>query len=456
MLSLSPFKKNKPCSQKKYLYKKFSAIIPAYNEDGRFQKVINELVKVPCLNEIIFVDDGSTDNTETSIHYFEQKYPNFIKYIKHSKNQGKGAALESGVKKSKNEIILFLDADLKNITSEKIFKIVEPVLLGKVDMSRGAFKRKRGRVTEYAVKPMMQILFPKIHFEQPISGQICTKKSFLSKAEFTDRYGVDIGLLFEAIDSGLRIMEVDIGYLSNRKNPEDTIREMSRQVLETMISRAGLIRHNYKLVLFTLDNTLIYSRSFGKLLKNFNIENQLAKNHQEWVIGKIDAETMIRRNAALFKNIDTKKFNLDCNKLPIVKYSREVISALIRRKYKVGIISSNFSPIVKSFADRLHVDFWDSVSLEEKNGKYTGKINKKSFHWFNETFDDGFSKSFQKAIKSQKIKPQETVMVAGNLKSFAAFEAAGLSVAFKTKDKKMRKLADKNINVLAELLAIIE
>ncbi len=455
MLNLSPFNKTQPIT-KEYVYSKFSAVVPAYNEDGRFQKVLNELVKVPHLDEIVFVNDGSSDKTDISIQAFIEKYPNFIKYIKHTKNKGKGAALSRGVKESKNEVILFLDSDLKNITSDKIFKIVEPVLLDEVDMSRGTFSRKRGRVTEFAVKPMMEILFPSIHFEQPISGQICTKKDFLINAEFVGRYGVDIGLLFEAIESGLRIQEVNIGYLSNRENPEETIREMSRQVLETMISRAGLIRHKYKLVLFTLDNTLIYDRSFSRLFEKFGIDQKINQNTQEWSEGKIDAQTLIQKNAALFKGIKVKEFKSSCNKLPRVRYSREVINALTKRKYKVGIISCNFSPIVESFAKRLRVDFWDGIRLEEKKGKYTGKIVPSSNSWINPSFDEGFVKSFQKAAKSQKVKFSETVMVAGNTKSIGAFNLAGISIAYKSKDKDLRQIVDKNIKVLAEILAIIE
>mgnify|MGYP007016119116 FL=1 len=47
-------------------------------------------------------------------------------------------------------------------------------------------------------------------------------------------------------------------------------------------------------------------------------------------------------------------------------------------------------------------------------------------------------------------------MVAGNTKSIGAFNMAGMNIAYKTKDKDLRQSADKNINVLAEILAIIE
>jgi len=154
--------------------------------------------------------------------------------------------------------------------------------------------------------------------------------------------------------------------------------------------------------------------------------------------------------------MEVKKVEDLCDKLPIVRYAEEVIKALIRRKYKVGIISSNFSPVVKSYATRLGVHFFESATLEEKDGLYTGKINKISNNWLKDTFSEGFVTAFQSSLKHQGVKKNETVMVAGNEKSISAFKMAGLSVAFRPKSSLLKESADKTIHVLAELLAIIE
>jgi len=436
------------------VYQKFSAVVPSYNENPRFVRVLNELLKTQNLDELIFVDDGSSDGTQETIKQFESD-PRFV-YVKHEKNKGKGRALKTGVEKAKNEVILFLDADLGNITSQKIYKIAEPVLKDEVDMARGSFSRRRGRVTEFAVKPMMEILFPSLYFDQPISGQICAKKSFLKQAEFTERYGVDIGLLFDAIEDGQRIIEVDIGRLVNRENSAETVKEMSRQVLETMISRAGLIRHKYKLVLFTLDNTLINEKYFSQFLKQLGIEDKIIENHKLMEKGEITAKEYLERNVKLFRGMKISTVEELCDKLPTVKYAKEVVKALTRRKYTVGIISSNFSPVVECYAKKLGVHFWNGVEMEKKNGSYTGKIRKKSNGWLQDDFNQGFSAAFNKAIKTQRVKALETIMVTGNERGMATFKAAGLSVAYKPKIKELRSAADKTIYVLAELLAIIE
>ncbi len=80
-----------------------SLIIPAYNEEKALPLVIEEYKDK--VDEIIVVDDGSSDNT----YNIAKKYD--IKVYKHEKNQGKVAALHSGVKNSNGEIIIFTDAD---------------------------------------------------------------------------------------------------------------------------------------------------------------------------------------------------------------------------------------------------------------------------------------------------------------------------------------------------------
>lgn len=437
------------------VYQEFSAVVPAYNEAKRFPKVIRELLSIETLKEVILVDDGSSDETENVASDFK-KYEKFH-YIKHKKNHGKGAALKTGLSKAKSEVILFLDADLENITNTKIKKIITPVLKDEVDVSRGAFRRKRGRVTEYAVKPMMEILFPGMYFEQPISGQICAKKSFLQSVDFESRYGVDIGLLFDAIESGQRIIEVDIGKLVHKANKEDVIGEMSRQVLETMIKKAGLIQHKYKLVIFTLDDTLIAKDTLNSIFKKLGINSDVEKNLELLTEDKISMVEYLKKNAMLFSNVETEKLNRICSNLTLAKYSSEVIHALKRRKYQVGIISSNFSPIAFALAKRLGLENVEAVGLVEKDGWLTGDITESSLKkWSYKSIEDTYKHAFDRMVKKCRVKPAEVVMVANAERSLPLMMASGLGIAYKPKSPTLKALADKTISVHAEILAIIE
>jgi len=242
-------------SMKNLVYEKLSAIMPSYNEARTVGRVVGEVLKLAEIDELILVDDGSTDKTAKKIEKF--KKDKRFKYIKHLKNKGKGAALKTGIGKAENQVILLLDADLKNITAQKIKKIYMPVLEGEVDVSRASFSLSRGRVTEIAVKSMMKIVFLDVELEQPITGQVCAKKSFLERIDLENRWGVDIGILLDAMREGQVIKEVNIGKIDHKARSMEDKAEMAKQVLETMIKKTGLIQNKYKMVVFTFDKTFL-------------------------------------------------------------------------------------------------------------------------------------------------------------------------------------------------------
>lgn len=97
---------------------KLSILIPVYNERLTIKKVltlIQEVVMPHAIKrEYIIIDDGSSDGTSTILEeYLLDKNKNDWKLITHKKNQGKGAAIRSGVKKAQGEYILIQDADLE-------------------------------------------------------------------------------------------------------------------------------------------------------------------------------------------------------------------------------------------------------------------------------------------------------------------------------------------------------
>ena len=93
---------------------KLSIIIPVFNEEKTILQVlkrINDLKIKDIQKEIIVVNDGSTDSTESKIKSF--KFFKNIKFINHSKNLGKGKAVRSGIKKATGDYIIIQDADLE-------------------------------------------------------------------------------------------------------------------------------------------------------------------------------------------------------------------------------------------------------------------------------------------------------------------------------------------------------
>ncbi len=111
---------------------KLTIIVPVYNEEKTIAQVIRKLkeVKLSVDKEIIIVDDASTDNTLNNI---DKKG---IRFFRHNKNLGKGAALRTGIRKATGDYIIIQDADLEYDPSE-INKVLKPILQKKADMVYG-------------------------------------------------------------------------------------------------------------------------------------------------------------------------------------------------------------------------------------------------------------------------------------------------------------------------------
>ena len=225
---LAAFKTEKP---KKYM--KVSVIIPAFNEEETVANVIKVVKKVKYVDEVIVVNDGSTDRTES-----EAKSAGAI-VINHEVNRGKGEALTTGYKKSDSDIIAFIDADIHNLTSKKVDAIIRPILEGKTDITKTKFARESGRVTELTAKPLLNFFFPEISFEQPLSGQFAAKRAALKKIDFEKDYGVDVGIVIDADVLGISVEEVDIGEIEHDMSPLSDLNLMANEVVRTIIDRAN-------------------------------------------------------------------------------------------------------------------------------------------------------------------------------------------------------------------------
>ena len=115
--------------------KSVSIVIPAYNEEPTVAQVVSVARKLAYVDEVIVVDDGSTDRT------VEEARNAGATVISHKTNQGKGAAIKTGFKNSHGDIIAFIDADISNFTTTKIDKIIRPILEDKTDITKTKFAR---------------------------------------------------------------------------------------------------------------------------------------------------------------------------------------------------------------------------------------------------------------------------------------------------------------------------
>ncbi len=108
---------------------KISILVPVFNEEQTISQVITELlaVKLHCTKEIVIVDDGSTDKTSWYLDRLKKKNKSDIKIIHHKFNQGKGSAVQSGIRETTGDYLLIQDADLEYNPIE-ITKLLRPLL----------------------------------------------------------------------------------------------------------------------------------------------------------------------------------------------------------------------------------------------------------------------------------------------------------------------------------------
>lgn len=220
-------------TQKPKKYQKVSVIIPAYNEEDTVATVVGVVKEVSFVDEIIVVNDGSSDNTR------QEALNAGARVITHETNKGKGEALFTGYKEAECDIIAFIDADIHNLTSKKVEAMIMPILEGKTDITKTKFARARGRVTELTAKPLLNFFFPEITFEQPLSGQFAARKEILKKINFEKDYGVDVGIVIDADVLGISITEVDIGAIEHDMSPLSDLNLMANEVVRTIMSRAN-------------------------------------------------------------------------------------------------------------------------------------------------------------------------------------------------------------------------
>ena len=202
---------------------KLSIVIPIYNEE----RTISDLVyavesanKLGLDNEILLVDDFSTDKTSEILTKIHSDNPSLI-IVKHSFNQGKGAALRSAFQQVSGDIILIQDADLEYDPKEYP-KLLKPIIENKADVVYGSRFRsdEETRVLYFwhrvanGLLTLMSNLFTNLNLTDMETGYKVFRKEILDKVNLTENsFGIEPEITAKiARLPNIRIYEVGISY----------------------------------------------------------------------------------------------------------------------------------------------------------------------------------------------------------------------------------------------------
>ena len=238
---------------------KISLCLPTLNEEKTIAKEIvimtSELMsRYPLLDEIVVIDSGSTDKTmEIASSYGADVYKADDILPELEKFKGKGENLWKALYITKGDIIVYLDADIKNIHHRFVYALVGPLLLfDNIKYSKGFYDRPiatgkkkmrptgGGRVTELVIRPLFSLFFPELtQIMQPLSGEYAGYRELFEKIPFPIGYGIETSIILDIYEKwGLDVIaQVDLEKRVHRNQDTKSLGQMSFVILKTFCNR---------------------------------------------------------------------------------------------------------------------------------------------------------------------------------------------------------------------------
>ena len=196
-----------------------SVVIPAFNEATTIGRVIQNVADQPLVGEIIIIDDASTDNTQTQLAPLTA-LPIPLKILRHTTNQGKGAALRTGIKAATLPYVIIQDADLEYDPREYP-TILEPLLEDRADVVYGSrfLGGSAHRVLYFwhrvgnGFLTLLSNMCTNLNLTDMETGFKAFRREIIQKIEIQEnRFGFEPEITAKLARHGARFYEVGISY----------------------------------------------------------------------------------------------------------------------------------------------------------------------------------------------------------------------------------------------------
>lgn len=236
-----------------------SMCLPTLNEEKTIAKEIvimkSELMtRYPLIDEIVVVDSGSTDNTrEIAASYGAKVYESSQILPELPSFTGKGENLWKALYITKGDIIVYLDADIKNIHHRFAYALVGPLLVyDHIKYAKAFYDRPLateekkirpaggGRVTELIIRPLFSLFFPELtQIMQPLSGEYAGYRELFEAIPFPIGYGIETSMILDIYEKwGLDVIaQVDLDRRVHRNQDTTALGKMAFVILKTFLNR---------------------------------------------------------------------------------------------------------------------------------------------------------------------------------------------------------------------------
>jgi glucosyl-3-phosphoglycerate synthase len=271
---------------------KISLCLPTLNEEQTIAKEIiilkSELMtRYPLLDEIVVVDSGSTDETTKIARAYGADVYEATEILPHLEQfTGKGENLWKALYITKGDIIVYLDADIKNIHHRFAYGLIGPLLLyDHIKFVKAFYDRPiaigkskmrptgGGRVTELVIRPLFSLFLPELtQLIQPLSGEYAGYREVFERIPFPIGYGVETSMNMDIYEKwGLDVIaQVDLDRRIHRNQDTKALGRMAFAILKTFIHRKvrlGIIDLKYELFDEMIQYNLVNDRYRSDILK---------------------------------------------------------------------------------------------------------------------------------------------------------------------------------------------